>query len=1029
MDLVYGHLGQPVYDAESKTWHFGRDTHSKRYVRPLCPLLTAKESEARASFEGDKRQIERSLPGVDHAMLQGLLRSSEAIELATSQHDPTVSDLIAYGNAVDKTLPPDVRDFRCWAPIVAIAGGAAGESVRLILLTRESLKWKDYKGVRLHITTARNGLEGWWRGNGGKIQQVAFAGKELTASTFLAVRSQGAISILSPELQMQSVYPTNAHGQIQDLPPSRLNANHVVTLNPDADGVPFADVAFDPWDCLRFVIIDQAGRWQIWRMKKGAPYFQTLSAVKDMNGSISENHNSEDLKPILDGWARALWVVDSNTLIVATRTAFAIFEANAKRVGQKESDLQLAKYSDWILDIRKGRGSQRHLLVLTSSRLLLLSIRGAEYHIAKPDTAVILVSWIHFRAHQDVSLSLSMMESAAQRKDLPVENGKSSSTYRGVDTDLFLDVMVTLYSRLNGLATVFAFRHSNVTNQASSLFDPCLLPLPNTSPLPRDPRKARQDEHFLSPLLCLKTSTIPLSQDYRVEHPEVFEQTAYHMLLVLNHDWSFSEHLYVASTVPNLPLKAPDSRKRGWANTKKGKPSAVVTDDFIVPDNVVDDSAFDFGPDLKPAYPVYGLAESHQRNTDPLISDAPTNPPVDRSLNMQWLAEQTRDKYDDSDRQPFSDFLEVVQEGIAEKLYTVKPGVETLLEMGMKDPLITDVDEAAASFRGFLASIAHNPSDTKKDKAVSKEQDSILLSLLPQISDKWNGEQDTEFVQIYEGLVRSEITPLPSDIPGRVRLGREKRLRSVASQIFLAAHTVSTRVKTLPADELNEEHTSSQISNIHLPVREKDSGPSLSTRATSPARSALISSQASVPPSQQVDPQTLSEETNTESVDRQFVEDPSSAYLRNLGTLTPQACLPPRLSNILNHWNVGENPADYDWEVSQRVTVNLNDEAGTDEQVRSDRAAKKGKKRARNISSAESPLGKSILQTQMESSSQPAPKRILEMRSQEAPRVIASSQMMPGSSQAGESVASSSQPLLGKFASGKKVKKPKKKGF
>ncbi len=428
MDLVYGHMGQPVYDTDSKTWHFTRDAHSRRYMHLICPLMNAKESQTIDSFNGDMRHLERSFAGVDQAMLHDLLHFSETVAMATSQHDPTVSDLISFGNAVDELVLPTRFRLR-YKPIVAVASGAAGELLRLIVLNRENLGWQDFKGVKLHAMTGRNGVEGWWKGSGGKIQQVTFAGKELKASTIVGIRQQGAISILNPKIQLNPVCPANAHGQILGLPSSRLDASHGVTVTPtDTGGLPFADVAFDPWNYSRFVTVDQAGRWQTWIIKRGP----TWTASKDLNGHMNQIDDATEVPPILDGWARASWATNSDTLIVASRTAFMIFDIEAKHVNRSETDLYLSKNSDWILDIKKSPASQSHLLVLTSSRLLLLEIRGAKQRSTKPDAAVILVSWVHFRAHQDVSLSLSVIESTVQKKDLHVENSKSSSPVSAV---------------------------------------------------------------------------------------------------------------------------------------------------------------------------------------------------------------------------------------------------------------------------------------------------------------------------------------------------------------------------------------------------------------------------------------------------------------------------------------------------------------------------------------------------------------------------------------------------------------------
>ncbi len=70
MDLVYGHLGEPVYDTDSKTWHFARDIQTKKYFSLLCTVMEAKEIETNAPSGFEARELEKSLPGMYPRMLQ-----------------------------------------------------------------------------------------------------------------------------------------------------------------------------------------------------------------------------------------------------------------------------------------------------------------------------------------------------------------------------------------------------------------------------------------------------------------------------------------------------------------------------------------------------------------------------------------------------------------------------------------------------------------------------------------------------------------------------------------------------------------------------------------------------------------------------------------------------------------------------------------------------------------------------------------------------------------------------------------------
>ena len=417
MDLVYGHLGIPVYDTESKKWHFTRNPQSTRHFHPICQLFKTIATERHAFSDlGTQQQLLKAYPEYGGSLLLEHARLSETVTKATSQYDPTVSDLLVFGSAVDATHPKALREIR-YKPILAVASGAAGELVKLIVLNQQHLGWNNDERFKVESLTARGGEEGWWKGNGSSIKQLVFAGNEKQASTWLAVRYQGAISVLKPILQLGMICPSNAEGQIRDLPVSRLDANHIITLtSQDASGIPFADVTFNPWNSQQFAVINQRAHWHIWNMKAQIKS-QGLWTLEKASGDSLVNDNALDhdiSEPILDGWAKVLWASDADTLVIANRRNFAIFDVKAEPMSLDVPDLGLEKSSDWILDIKRTLVSTSHLLVVTSSRLFLLEARRSGKRQTSLAAATILVSWVHFRPPEDISLSVSIFNSNLQ---------------------------------------------------------------------------------------------------------------------------------------------------------------------------------------------------------------------------------------------------------------------------------------------------------------------------------------------------------------------------------------------------------------------------------------------------------------------------------------------------------------------------------------------------------------------------------------------------------------------------------------
>lgn len=427
MDLGYGHSGTPVYDTESRSWHFARNLQSWRYLHPICRLFQSTTTKDNASSNPRApQQLLSAYPALGGSFSSEDAQLSELVRTLISQYDPKVSELLAIGNATDTTHPRHGKEPQ-YKQVMAVASGAAGELVKFVGLNREHLKWHTDFNLKIETLTAQNGEEGWWKGNGSSIQQLVFAGNEGQASTWLAIRYQGAISVVRPTLHHDMICPSNADGPIHDLPASRVDANHVTTLtSQDASGIPFADVTFDLWDPQRFATIDQGFHWHIWSMKVQIRIHGLCTLEKESGGNfVTDSHLDQDLpKLVLDGWARILWVNDVDTLFIASRRTIALFDISVEPVSLDVPELGLSKSSDWILDIKRTPASIRHLLVLTSSRLFLLETLSSTRRGQSLGAAAILVSCIHFRSPEDISLSMSCFNSTEPEEASQQKNSK-----------------------------------------------------------------------------------------------------------------------------------------------------------------------------------------------------------------------------------------------------------------------------------------------------------------------------------------------------------------------------------------------------------------------------------------------------------------------------------------------------------------------------------------------------------------------------------------------------------------------------
>lgn len=499
------------------------------------------------------------------------------------------------------------------------------------------------------------------------------------------------------------------------------------------------------------------------------------------------------------------------------------------------------------------------------------------------------------------------------------------------------------------------------------------------------------------------------------------------LLRTLYHNRSVSEHLYIETPLKMPSLGPPDIRRRVGLK----KTPARIKDDFIVSDGV--------GNELE-------NAELTERQTNPALSRGKSLKQQNLGISglgnieMSWLVGAVGEKRNSSKSQIFETCLKAVQIAVDTKRKSTRSGADTLLELTKANFSVTDIDSAATTVNILLETIAQSSSNTPKATASVPEGRTMALNPLPQALGVTLGlGPDLRLTQVYESLIRSQIRPLPSDTPSRVRIATEKQLRTLAAQLCLAAYTVHLRMEDLNSSRRTEVDLSTQDSTFAIPVRRK--GPLASSTTQS---SALLSQpsgsqprtirrvQFSVGteealPSPMEDASLQSPTAEVSTTEETFSEDPSSINLRTLVSLTPQPLLPPKLSNVLRHWTVGKDPASYDWEAAQRATARPDSETVAAEQARQEKAAKKAKKRAMLSTLMGRGAMPPMRAAEGDAQTQPEPQTVLEPKSQAV--AVASSQI-PESSQIGVGV--SSQPLAGRFADGQKgpkAKKGRKRGF
>ncbi|CAF9910222.1 MAG: hypothetical protein ALECFALPRED_006424 [Alectoria fallacina] len=924
------------------------------------------------------------------SLLSGLAQISEAVDNVTSSHDPTVLELLAMGQAVDQDS--NGRGSKT-VSIAAVAGGPAGEAVRLVLLNNHKLGWEDSKNIRLSAFSAKGGEEGWWSGNGSPIQQLIFAEAEGRPSSWLAVRCHGAISVLRPQLRRNADMLPLAYAASNRNPPSRLCANHVVNLPIDqATDVPYSDVTFNPWYNQQIATVDQKGGWAVWdieKMEKRPRGKRFWTAQKIRDGGLLDGlpEGETPTSSVTDGWGAVLWAGDLSTLVVVGRRMLAVFDVTDNPRRLVTPNLVSTTTSEWILDMKRSSKDSSHVFVITTFSIFWLQIASSAGNYGGeevPAGAKCLLSWRHFRDPDDISLSLLVADDSE----------------RGARDDDKETTLVLLYSRLTGLVNAFTFQYArSSSNLAPCASDPYFLSLPNDG---LDVVVSRANPH--DSRRCSKISAISLKA-MKYESPQgstlsglgqiYFENdVAFYQLSLLTNDLALSESLYAQLPKEfDAELCAPNTISR----LEIAKTPAKIFRTFIIPNGYVDRDDKD-SPQNRT---TEERSDAESRASPAVLDEDPW------TISFEWLETEIHGNLTDaSPATAFHENLELLRTEIEDRVASGVPTMETLLRIVDASISVLDIDKAFGDFVDFLDDIKGLSAEHENGLDADEGRQLVVSNLLTPNLQAGLGIRDTaKLSSIYETLIQTWIVPLSRRIPGRVRIALEKLLRDIAGQICLASCTMRIVTGTR-GEEKNPPESLEAGVRFALPVRRRISATDLGKGkerldavSSPPPASSQMSEDVGFMPSSSFAALPTPEPTpslrSRSSVSSLAgSEDPASQRLRAYASLTPQPALPVKMLNLLGHWQVGVDPNKYDWEAAQQATI-TEGESEDESQARQRQRSEKRRKRRR-----ENTVGPS---------SQPMPKRLggsqpqqgqntrdTQGSSQQTERVVTMSQVEPG---------------------------------
>lgn len=268
----------------------------------------------------------------------------------------------------------------------------------------------------------------------------------------------------------------------------------------------------------------------------------------------------------------------------------------------------------------------------------------------------------------------------------------------------------------------------------------------------------------------------------------------------------------------------------------------------------------------------------------------------------------------------------------------------------------------------------------------------------------------------YDQIIAAWMRPLPTSVSGRVRLAKEALARQMTAEVTLASHVL--RIEDNPPDSAQaQEEGEPQPYEFNLPIRNMPVVPSQGQRASTQP-SALPT------PSPTATPSILTQASQSSAY------APQKYHITAVTTFTKPLpiSLPRSTQRVLRHWEVGADPATYEWRsYSRRITrqteiEDIDSQLTEEERARLQRKAERLLKRERKEAAAtrEQQALSSQMPELIVSASQPVERTTASYSQPSGPQLtIPSSQSQP---------VAASQAVQGRYG-GRPAKKKRKQGF
>ncbi|KAL4751544.1 hypothetical protein BDW72DRAFT_203076 [Aspergillus terricola var. indicus] len=872
--LHYGHLGKPVYHPESRSWEFLRTlVHPPRIsftgvtkTTVLSPIISTEQSST----------IKRSILSRGYPELvagYGLAHSetlSHTITTASRACNTLVSALLDFGRAVDFDIDTSGRRA---VPIVAFASGECGNTISLRTIAHDTVELEQTTLTQLRVPTIGDHDRIEWHMDGAPIRQICFSNAQDERATFMAVRFSSTF-VFRPLYRRTPVsvpiQRTN-NDVFLDHQVSRLDPNFLLEISTShTGGAVHADVKFNPWNPSQLAIVDEDGNWGVWELRNqhkrnkdnwaaSCVTSGTLpwAGVEDQNAGAHGRH---------DGWLAIEWAVNGNHLIVCDRRCSMLYRMEENRAYPCSMELSFNRPSEWILGTRRSTRNPSHVFILTTSQLVWFEVTPASIPV-DDDIGLSLssrLSWRHFRDSDDTTLQLAPLT---------------------VNDDFYL----VLFSRLSHFVLAFyCSEPPEYMRDSATALDPFILHVPAASVHTEDFEALSMDAHFST--LVFREIT-PTAMDYQ----NLDCGLSFVKVFAVDSSLRVQESLYSRPSTGGLEaerlhasdvLRVRNLRLAGLQKKVIHSRSGFIVDDWDEPvrgDKLVSDLGI--GSIAQLANPQFTLDYTHIYT---IATGDQNTLPQDDQTTMECS---------------FQSLIQEMVQKIAGHVPFQGPTSRTVLEISQKSPTLDDIDQNAQDLAAFVCHAA-------PDRSVLGNRARFLIQPYDWFGarstqqEKPIGASKLDLIAIYDRLVNHWLIDLPSDIPGRARITKEKAIRQLVADIVLS-QIISVHQKEAAESTTNKDVTSSAYSSSVLTT--------LSGLTDEQSSYGTLLSSADQGFQSQADTAATQSSTLEDSVlpERQTDQRPTFKVLSSYTRYDKTGTISRGAGRVLGYWKPGFDPASY----------------------------------------------------------------------------------------------------------------------